>query len=167
MSFPSFMQFRRGTPLELSSGMKVSYDALIKLGLQDFYVRILHDLASKDELTDKQLEKWLNALRSSNRDAQRAVKAELDARRVVPELKSEPSVAAPRRTRTRTEKVVRLMSRGDHRRAVREALGMKLTPVQVPAHTLKPGQSPEAHTVQAPESLARKLITSGDWKSVD
>ena len=95
------------------------------------------------------------------------MQAEIESLRVVPAIDVKSAGQVPARTRSRAERVVTLLSRGDHRQAVRDARAMKLTPVQVPAYTLKPGQSPEAHTVQAPERLAAKLITSGNWKSVD
>lgn len=167
MAFPSFTQFRRGTPLELAGGVRLTYDELTKLGLQDFYIRIIHEGLNRGDVPPSQLQSWLRALRSNDRALKRAVQAEIGALRVVPVAGVTSAGQGPARTRSRAERVVTLLSRGDHRQAVRDALAMRLTPVQVPAHTLRPGQAPEAHTVQAPERLAAKLITSGNWKSAD
>ncbi len=168
---PNFSQFRSGTPLNLSEGGQVSYAELKKSGLQEHYLRIVHDLAGRDKLTRAQIGSLTARAASSNRREQQAVRAELEALRTPPAKVATPPPPKPNaRTghsgRRKTEKVFELVSSGDHKQAVKLAQSYGLHPVQILEQALRPGQSPEAHTVRALGAVASKLITSGWWKTV-
>lgn len=164
----SFSQFRTGTPLPLASGGQVSYTELKKSGLQDFYIRIVHDLAGRGKLTREQVSSIAARAASPDRRKQQEVRNELEALRPVPALVAPPPPARPPGARAaprKTERVFELVSSGDHKQAVRLAEAYGLRPMQVPEASLRPGQSPDAHTVRATEAVASKLITSGGWKT--
>lgn len=165
----SFSQFRTGTPLPLASGGQISYSELKKSGLQDFYIRIVHDLAGSGKLTREQVSGLTSRAASSDRRKQQEARSELEAMRPAPALVAPPPPARPSGTRAaprRAERVFVLVSSGDHKQAVRLAEAYGLRPVRVPEASLRPGQSPDAHTVRATEAVASKLITSGGWKTV-
>lgn len=169
-STPNFSQFRSGTPVVLPSGERVWYRDLQGCGLQDFYIRIIHELARGAVVTKEQVNDWRARAGSRDRRVAQAVRAELEARRplatVPPQAASErPVVKKARRGQAKAEKVFSLVSRGDHKQAVRLAQSYGLIPAPVPEGALRPGQSAEAHTVRAPENVASKLITSGQWKT--
>jgi hypothetical protein len=167
---PNFSQFRSGTPVVLPSGERVWYRELQGCGLQEFYIRIIHELARRAEVTKQQVNDWRTRAGSQDRRVAQAVRAELEARRPLPaapvqEAARQVGVKKARQGRTKAEKVFSLVSRGDHKQAVKLAQGYALSPTPVPETALRPGQSAEAHTVRAPESVASKLITSGQWKT--
>lgn len=163
---PTFSQFRTGIAIPLPADKQVSYAELKQVGLQDYYIRIIHELASQGKLERPQVDHWLRQLSVHDRFAEQAVRAELEGHRSasVGLTRSAPQ-QAPKRTRT--EAVYLLMSRGDHKQAVKTAQSYGLHPLPVPLNSLLPGQSPDAHTVRAAESVASKLITSGHWKTAD
>ena len=163
----NFSQFRLGTPLELSSGGRVSYTELRQSGLQEHYLRIVHDLASRGKLTRQQIDAVIAQAASSDRRKQQAVRAELEALRPQPARTPTPPPPKPgARRSTKPEKVFELVSSGDHKQALKLAQSYGLRPNRVPEKSLRPGQSPDAHTVRATEAVASKLITSGWWKTV-
>ncbi len=165
---PNFSQFRAGTPVVLPSGERVFYRDLHGCGLQEFYIRIIHELARRAEVTKQQVNDWRTRAGSQDRRVAQAVRAELEARRPLPATPGE-EVARPvskgGEKRAKAEKVFSLVSRGDHKQAVKLARSYGLSPTTVPEVALRPGQSAQAHTVRAPESVASKLITSGQWKT--
>ena len=167
-STPSFSQFRSGKPVVLPSGERVFYRELQGCGLQEFYIRIIHELARRAEVTKQQINDWRTRAGSQDRQAAQAVRAELEARRPLPAGPVQ-EVAQPiskgGQKRAKAEKVFSLVSRGDHKQAVKLARSCGLSPAPVPEAALRPGQSAEAHTVRAPEKVASKLITSGQWKT--
>ena len=164
----NFSQFRSGTPLNLATGGQVSYAELKTSGLQEHYLRIVHDLAGRGKLSREQIDTFIAQATSSDRRKQQAVRAELEALRTPPAKVVTPLPPKPnaRPARTRTEKVFELVSSGDHKQALKLAQSYGLSPVRIPQKALRPGQSPEAHTVRATEAVASKLITSGLWKTV-
>lgn len=167
----SFVQFRTGTPISLPEGKKLTYAEFKPTKLQDFYLRIVHDLAVQGNLTREQVDTWLKRL-AKDAASGRAVRSELEAKRAASVgqalLPARTSASAtPAKRRTRPEKVLLLTSRGDHKRAVVVAREYGLHPLPVPPQELRPGQSPDAHTVRAVEAVASKLITTGNWKSSD
>lgn len=163
----NFSQFRSGTPLELLSGGRVSYAELKQSGLQEHYLRIVHDLADRGKLTREQIDALKTRSASRDRREQQAVRTELEALRTPPARAVTPPPPKPnaRVGRTKAEKVFELVSSGDHKQALKLAQSYGLHPVRVPAQALRPGQSSEAHTVRALEAVASKLITSGWWKT--
>lgn len=174
MTSPNFSQFRSGTPVILPSGERVSYKDLQGSGLQEYYIRIIHELARGAEVTKQQVNDWRTRAGSQDRRVAQAVRAELEARRPLPATPVQEvaertvvktGIKKARRGQTKAEKVFSLVSRGDHKQAVKLARGYGLTPVAVSEAALRPGQSADAHTVRAPESVASKLITSGQWKT--
>ena len=164
---PNFSQFRSGTPLNPAGGGQVFYAELKKSGLQEHYLRIVHDLVGRGKLSREQLDAVIERAASSDRRKQQAVRAELEALRPPPAKVATPPPPKPnaRAGRTKTEKVFGLVSSGDHKQAVKLAQSYGLHPVRVPEQELRPGQSPEAHMVRATEAVASKLITSGQWKT--
>ena len=169
MAQPSFSQFRTGTPQPLAAGGQVSYTELKKSGLQDFYIRIVHDLAGRGKLTREQVSALTAKAASPDRRKQQEARSELEALRPAPALTAAPPPPRPAGARAapkRPERVFELVSSGDHKGAVRLAEQYGLRPVRIPERSLRPGQSPDAHTVRATEAIASKLITSGGWKSV-
>lgn len=166
MTRPNFSQFRTGTAITLPADKQVSYSELKQVGLQDFYIRVIHELAVQGKLERPQISDWIRRLSSHDRLAEQAVRAELEAHRSA-------SVGLARldlkqvTKRARTERVFLLVSRGDHKQAVKAAQGYGLHPLPVAASSLRPGQSSDAHTVRVAESIASKLITSGHWKTSD
>lgn len=166
MTAPNFSQFRTGTPISLPADERVSYAELKSAGLQDFYIRIVHDLAVQGKLERAQVSDWIRRLSLSERSAGQAVRTELEAHRAASVGLISRS-ASPTTKRAQAERVVLLVSRGDHKQAVKTARGYGLHPLPVPESALRPGQSAEAHTVRAAESVASKLITSGHWKTSD
>ena len=169
MAKVSFSQFRTGTPLPLAAGGQVSYTELKKSGLPDFYIRIVHELALGGKLTREQVSSIVSRAASPDRRKQQEARNELEALRPAPALVAPPPPARPSGARPapkRAEKGFELVSSGDHKQAVRLAEAYGLRPVQVPERSLRPGQSPDAHTVRALEAVASKLITSGSWKTV-
>jgi hypothetical protein len=163
---PTFSQFRTGMVIPLPADKQMSYAELKQVGLQDYYIRIIHELASQGKLARPQVDHWLRQLSARDRFAEQAVRAELEGHRSasVGLTRSAPQ-QSPKRTRT--EPVHLLMSRGNHKQAVKTAQSYGLHPLPVPPNSLLPGQSPDAHTVRAAESVASKLITSGHWKTAD
>jgi hypothetical protein len=163
---PTFSQFRTGTAVSLPADKQVSYAELKQAGLQDYYIRVIHELATQGKLERPRVDHWLRQLSAHDRFDEQAVRAELEGQRSAPVGLTR---SAPRQApkRARTEPVHLLMSRGDHKQAVKKAQSYGLRPLPVPPNNLRPGQSPDAHTVQAPESVASKLITSGHWKTAD
>lgn len=164
----NFSQFRSGAPLELLSGGRVFYAELKQSGLQEHYLRIVHDLVDRGKLTRKQIDAFIAQAASSDRRKQQAVRAELEALRTPPAKVVAPPPPKPnaRTGRTKTERVFELVSSGDHKQALKLAQSYGLRPIQIPTSALRPGQSPDAHTVRALEAVASKLITSGQWKTV-
>ena len=168
----SFVQFRTGTPVSLPEGKELTYAEFKPTKLQDFYLRIIHELAVQDKLTRGQVDDWLKRLASKDAASGRAVRRELEAKRSASVGQASPAAkrstpATPAKRRSRPEKVLLLTSRGDHKRAVIVAREYGLHPLPVPSQNLRPGQSPDAHTVRAVEEIASKLITTGNWKSSD
>ena len=164
---PNFSQFRSGTPLTLADGGQVAYTDLRQSGLQEHYIRIVHDLAGRGKLTREQIESFITRSASSDRRKQQTVKAELEALRPQPARTPTPPPPKPgARRSTKPEKVFELVSSGDHKQALKLAQSYGLRPNRVPEKSLRPGQSPDAHTVRATEAVASKLITSGWWKTV-
>ncbi len=169
------MQFRMGAAVKLADEKQFTYAEFRKVGLQDFYLRIAHDLAIQGKLSRPQVDDWLRRLSSKDAAAGRSVRSDLEAARTaslgqVPAAKTHTaakSSSAPVKRRERPEKVIELTSRGDHKRAVIVAREYGLHPLPVPPQALKPGQSSDAHTVRAVEAVASKLITTGNWKSSD
>lgn len=136
--------------------------------MPEFYIRIIHELARRAEVTKQQVDDWRTRAGSQDRRVAQAVRAELEARRPLPATPTQ-EVAQPvskgGQKRAKAEKVFSLVSRGDHKQAVKLARGYGLSPTAVPEAALRPGQSADAHTVRAPERVASKLITSGQWKT--
>lgn len=167
-STPNFSQFRSGTPVVLPSGERVWYRELQGCGLPEFYIRIIHELARRAEVTKQQVDDWRTRAGSQDRRVAQAVRAELEARRPLPATPTQ-EVAQPvskgGQKRAKAEKVFSLVSRGDHKQAVKLARSYGLSPTAVPEAALRPGQSADAHIVRAPERVASKLITSGQWKT--
>lgn len=166
MATPNFSQFRSGTPVTLPSGETVSYGELRDAGLQEYYVRIIHELAIRGEVTRHQVDSWLKRAVSKDRHTARMVRAELEALHPTP-TPAPTTSAEPIRKRQQSEKIFTLVSRGDHKQALRvaERYGLRPTPVAPPK--LRPGQSPDAHTVRATSGIASKLIITGQWKTED
>ena len=178
MTTPNYSNFRAGTSVALPDGKPLTYAELKQTELQDYYLRVIHEQAAQGKLTRPQLDSWLKRLSSKDRSGAPAVRAELELLRsaALGSVSPSASTSSPSRTslskptatkRARTEQVVSLVSRGDHKRALSTAQGYGLLPTPVPEQTLKPGQSPDAHTVRAVESVASKLIVTGDWKTSD
>lgn len=166
MAPPNFSQFRSGTPVTLPSGEGVSHGELRDAGLQDYYVRIIHELAVRGEVTRSLVDDWLKRATSRDRHTARAVRAELDALRPTP-VAAPTTLAEPVRKRQQREKTFTLVSRGDHKQALRTAERYGLRPTLVATAALRPGQSADAHTVRAASGIASKLITTGQWKTED
>ena len=179
MTAPSFSRFRSGTPAKFASGEQISYSELHKSGLQEHYLRIIYKLVTEDKVSKAQVQRWLERAASKDRTDSRKVRTELEATQPA-------SVAAPTSTpskatatgssrsgssrsapatkkRGRSEKLLTLVSKGNHKEALKAAKNYDLSPTQVAQAALRPGQSAEAHTVQAPTSVASKLITTGYW----
>lgn len=175
MTIVSFVQFRTGTPVPLPEGKKLTYAEFKPTNLQDFYLRIIHDLAVQDKLTRAQVDDWLKRLVAKDAASGRAVRGELEAKRAASVGQVSPSTASVKTDksvksvtrRARSEKILLLTSRGDHKRAVIVAREYGLHPLPVPPQSLRPGQSSDAHTVRAVEAVASKLITTGNWKTTD
>lgn len=183
MTTPSFTLFRSGTPISLTEGKQLNYAELKKTGLPDFYLRIIHEQAVQGKLTRAQLEGWIKRLSAKDRSGAGAVEAELEALRAAAVGVGSPSADLPStgrpstsrsgtstpapNKRARPERVISLVSRGDHKRALTTARDYGLHPMPVPQPALKPGQSPDAHTVQAVEGVASKLIVTGNWKTAE
>ncbi len=168
---PNFSQFRLGTPLNLPSGGQVSYTELKESGLQEHYLRIVHDLAGRDKLSREQISSFITRAASSDRREQQAVRNELESLRTPPAKvvtlpPPKPTTRGGQNSRRKAEKMFELVSSGDHKQAVKLAQSYGLRPVSVPEQALRPGQSPEAHRVRALGAVASKLITSGLWKTV-
>ena len=180
MTASSFSRFRSGTPAKFASGEQISYSELYKSGLQEHYLRIIYKLVTEDKVSKAQVQRWLERAASKDRAEGRKVRVELEATQPA-------SVAAPTSTssstalragsgrsgnaqsasatkkRGRSEKLLTLVSKGNHKEALKAAKSYDLSPTQVAQAALRPGQSAEAHTVQAPTSVASKLITTGYW----
>ncbi len=179
MNMPSFSRFRSGTALSYPSGQSVTYSEMEKSGLQEHYIRILHKLISKGEVDKAQVNTWLSRAASKDRAEGRKVRDELEATQPAPAIPT-PAAKAPgtlrsgqnrsgaRSTATgtkrgRAEKLLTLVSKGNHKEAVKAARTYDLSPTQVAEAALRPGQSTEAHVVKAPTKVASKLITTGYW----
>ncbi len=183
MNVPSFSRFRSGTPAPFPSGESVSYSEVQKSGLQEHYIRIIHKLVTKGEVDKAQVNRWLKRAASEDRAESRKVRDELEATQPAPVVSAAPSSASStspsggaRTTRAttrgstftgakrgRAEKLLTLVSKGNHKEAVKAAQTYALSPTQVSQAALRPGQSAEAHTVKAPSKVASKLITTGYW----
>ena len=180
MNVPSFSRFRSGTPAPFPSGESVSYNEVQKSGLQEHYIRIIHRLVTKGEVDKAQVDRWLKRAASQDRAEGRKVRDELEATQPVPIASAAPSSASSTSTsgstarttargaftgakRGRAEKLLTLVSKGNHKEAVKAARTYDLSPTQVSQAALRPGQSAEAHTVKAPTKVASKLITTGYW----
>lgn len=178
MAQPGFSQFRAGAPLTLEGGGELRYEALKASTLQDHYIRILHTLASEQALNLAEIQSYLKRAASKEPGVAYAVRQEIEARRPhKPELvgvaaasRSAGTASSARRRTAEANKAARvkrfkLVSSGNHKEALRLAQGYSLTPQPIPTAMLRPGQSPEAHTLEADERTASKLITTGYWKS--
>ncbi|CAA9227890.1 MAG: hypothetical protein AVDCRST_MAG93-757 [uncultured Chloroflexia bacterium] len=150
--------------MTLPSGEAVSYSELRGAGLQEFYIRIVHQSALRGKVTRSQVDDWLGRAASRDRHTARAVRAELEALQPTPVAAPSPP-AEPVRKRQQREKTFTLVSSGDHKQAIRTAERYGLRPTPVPTAALRPGQSPDAHTVRAQSGVASKLITTGQWKT--
>ena len=167
MNVPSFSRFRSGTPAPFESGGQVTYSELQKSGLQEHYIRIIHKLITKGEVNKKQVTKWLGQAASKDRAVGRKVRDELEATQpaalTTPSpFKSGAAKAAPSKRRG-AEKLLTLVSKGNHKEALKAAQSYDLSPAPVAETALRPGQSAEAHIVKAPTNVASKLITTGYW----
>lgn len=150
--------------INLTADEQLSYRELREAGLQEYYIRVIHELAARKKITRRQVDDWLKRAASQDRHIARAARSEIES------LKAKPTApdtagAAPIAKRPKTEKMVTLVSRGDHKQAVRTARSFGLQPIPVALAALRPGQSPDAHTVQATTSVASRLITTGQWKT--
>ena len=160
----------------------MSYNEVQKSGLQEHYIRIIHKLITKGEVNKAQVDRWLKRAASQDRAESRKVRDELEATQPAPVASSAPSSASSASTsggartartavrgtftgakRGRAEKLLTLVSKGNHKEAVKAARTYDLSPTQVSQAALRPGQSAEAHTVKAPTKVASKLITTGYW----
>ncbi len=151
-------------PLTLPSGEAVLYSELREAELQEFYIRIVHELANRGEVTRSQVDDWLKRAASRDRHIARAVRAELEALQPTPVAAPTTSVESVR-NRQPKEKTFTLVSSGDHKQALKTAKSYGLKPTPVPTAALRPGQSPDAHTLRAQSGIASKLITTGQWKT--
>ena len=158
----NFSRFRSGTPVTLPSGATVTYQELRATGLPDHYSRRLFKAAVQGKVTRAQVDDWLKRAATDDRRALQKVKAELEALEPPPPA---PPKTAPKGVRRRkpSEKLVTLVSKGNHKQAVKVAESYGLTPVRIAPADLRPGQSEEAHTVRAVSFIAGKLITTGNW----
>ena len=174
MNVPSFSRFRSDTPAPFPSGEKVSYSEIQKSGLQEHYIRIIHKLIAQGEVTKAQVDGWLRRAASGDRAEGRKVRDELEATQPAPVAAATSTsggtgAATPRgggatgTRRGRAEKLLTLVSKGNHKEAVKTAKTYDLSPTKVAQTALRPGQSAEAHTVRAPTKVASKLITTGYW----
>ncbi len=138
MTHPSFSQFRIGTAIALPADKQVSYSELKQAGLQDFYIRVIHELAIQGKLERPQISDWIRRLSSHDRLAEQAVRAELERHRSasVGLARSDSKLVTKR---ARIERVFLLVSRGDHKQAVKAAQGYGLHPIPVVASSLRPG----------------------------
>lgn len=71
---PIFSQFHSGTPVTLPSGEAVLYGELREAGLQEFYIRIVHQSALQGEVTRSQVDDWLRRAASKDRHTGRATR---------------------------------------------------------------------------------------------
>lgn len=168
MATPNFSKFRLGDPLALEEGGHITYEKLESAGLQDYYIRIIYSQISKGKLDKTQLDDWLSRARSGDKVAGRVLRAELEnlqPKAPVP-VKNKPVKAATKK-RVSREKMFTLHSKSNHKQAIKLAEEYHLTPVPLPKSALRPGQSEEAHSVQANSQIASKLITSGNWSTTD
>lgn len=75
----------------------------------------------------------------------RAVRTELEGLQPESALSARASIEDTRRGTVKAEKVFALVSRVDHKQALKAAKGYGLSPVPVAPTALRPGQSPDAH----------------------
>ena len=162
MTAPNFSKFRLGTPVTLPSGDTVSYRELHDAGLPEHYIRRLYKAAARAKVTRDQVDDWLKRAVSQDRRMVQKVKSELEALEPPPPAPAKTAPVGVRR-RKPSEKLVTLVSKGNHKQAVKVAESYGLTPVRINPTNLRPGQSAEAHTVQAVSPVAGKLITTGSW----
>ena len=164
---PSFSRFRSGTPVRFPSGEQMTYSKLKESGLQEHYIRIVYGLITKEEVKKAQVERWLTQAASKDRAVGRQVRVELEARQPKPVIPAQPTSKLTDKvslTRKRkSEKLLTLVSKGNHKEALKAAHDYNLSPIQIAEAALRPGQSADAHTVQAAPSVASKLITTGYW----
>ena len=146
----------------------MSYSELRKSNLQEHYLRIIYKLITEGEVKKAQVQRWLERAASEDRADVRKVRAELEATQPAPA--ATPEISKPKTTSTentkkrgRSEKLLTLVSKGNHKEALKAAQSYDLSPTQVAQTALRPGQSAEAHTVKAPSKVASKLITTGYW----
>ncbi len=108
------------------------------MGLQDFYIRVIHELAIQGKLERPQISDWIRRLSSHDRLAEQAVRAELERHRSASVGLARPDSKLVTK-RARIERVFLLVSRGDHKQAVKAAQGYGLHPIPVVASSLRPG----------------------------
>lgn len=164
----SFILFRNGQPLTLSSGESLRYTFLREQGFTDHQARAVYMAALNDGMSMKTVKDWISDFKDPKRKAMRTQALNNIVSQNAKPSTSEAQIAQPqvvRRKTGSTSQAFTLYSRSNHQEAEKRAREFGLSPKPAPQQGLPEGISPEALMVQTDKKTASTLITTGFWRT--
>lgn len=157
----SFIQFRQGKPLGLSSGERVRYDQLRTAGLNDHQARAVY-IQAQDKLDRATLDNWIEDLNHPQRKVKRTqLLNDIVNKKTHPAQTAVQTSPKARRGKRRAKRYT-LYSRSNHLEAKKRAKLAGLHPEPI-GGKVPSGISSDALRVEAEEKTASSLITTGYW----
>ncbi len=164
----SFILFRNGQPLTLSSGEPLRYAFLREQGFTDHQARAVYMAALDEGMSMKTVKEWISDFKDPKRKALRVQALNTIVNQNAKPSSSDAQVAQPEPVKRRTgssSKAFTLYSRSNHQEAEKRAKEFGLSPQPAPKQGLPEGVSPEALIVQTDKKTASSLITTGFWRT--
>lgn len=167
----SFILFRNGESLELSSGKPLTYDELKERGLNDHQARAIYLAIQKEGVDKDSLDLWVTELKNPKLRASRADKLNaIIVQNTSPGVTLAPlpeKITKPRKTTTRKRKAkgktFTLYSRSNHTEAEKRAKKLGLMPQSLSGQKVPEGIAKDALFIITEEKAASSLITTGFW----
>lgn len=164
----SFILFRNGQTLTLSSGENLNYRYLIDQGFSDHQARAVYMAAKEEGMNIKTVKEWISDFKDPKRRTARvqALNA-IVAKNLSPSASSEQALKPePVKRKTAGKKVFVLYSRSNHQEASKKAQLVGLNPQPLTTgQALPEGVSSDALVLHTDEKTASSLITTGYWRS--
>ncbi|MCA9837819.1 MAG: hypothetical protein KC422_12955 [Trueperaceae bacterium] len=163
----SFIQFRNGQALTLSSGEPLRYAFLREQGFSDHQARAVYMAALDEGMSMKIVKEWISDFKDPKRKAQRVQALNAIVQQNAQVSSSETQVIKQETPRRRggSSKTFTLYSRSNHQEAEKRAREFGLSPKPAPKQGLPEGVANDALTVQADKKTASSLITTGYWRT--
>jgi len=161
----SFILFRNGSPLTLSSGESIKYDYLKDQQFTDHQARAVY-IQAQSQLDKATLDAWIKDLKDPKKKHGRSQELNkiisstmAPATGLAPE---KPKRAASRKRKTK-EKSFFLYSRSNHVEAKKQAEKRGLVAKSIPTGEVPKAVATDAYYLSADEKTASSLITTGYW----